>query len=83
VGTAKHDIDFVGFAARQAQSGGMAATKGYRFKVNGSIIVTGWASAFPGKLSDEDVEQKAKRQIEQVLDNGDVLKDGEQFDIRL
>jgi len=76
-------VDFVGFAGRAGESGGKAATTGYQFVVNGTTKVTGWASAFPGKLSSEEVKQRAKSQIEQDLYNGTVFGDGDQFDIKL
>ncbi len=76
-------VDFVGFAGRAGESGGKAATTGFQFVVNGTIKVTGWASAFPGKLSTEEVKQRAKHQIEQRLDNGDAFRDGDEFNIKV
>jgi hypothetical protein len=72
---AKHNIEFLENVSVAAPSGGAAAALGYKFRVDGKIKVTVWASLFEGGLSQEQVKDLARKQIEAVLGSGLELKD--------
>src|SRR5713101_4279955 len=60
----RHKIEFVGNATAAAPSGGARATVGYRFRINDSSEVTVWAPLVVGKLSQEEVMDRARKQMD-------------------
>jgi len=73
---ARRKIEFVGNATVAGPSGGASATLGYRFRINETSEVTVWAPLFVGKLSQEEVKDLTRKQIEREIANGMDLTDG-------
>ena len=72
----RHKIEFVGNATAAAPSGGARATVGYRFRINDSSEVTVWAPLVVGKLSQEEVKDRARKQIDAEIAGGADLRNG-------
>jgi hypothetical protein len=78
---AKPTVEFIQSKPYAGPSGGLAAATAYMFRVNGTKRVTVTASSFVGRLTQEQVMEMARKQIETDLLNGQQLED--QAEVRL